>query len=816
MIHRHLFRQRTLEQLESRHCLSGASFVEHEVYDTLEHPLAELVDIDADGDLDVLAASEYRGEIRWYENRDRNGDFGTFRLVEAEEEFRQIYLIEALDFDNDGDVDIVTDSEGKAGRLLVWYENTDGKGSFAPSQRILGPNNNANPVALADLDADGDMDVISVINSVYWLEQTGDQSFRWHPVKQSGVHGALVRDFDGDGDLDIATWNEATWEESGRISIFTNSGFGEFAERDGSDIEWPAIDGRVYNGRIFAVDVDGDHDLDLAVVGRDETALYENVGGHNRFEFMSTFAAENVSSLFPLDVDRDGDLDLLMDAGYEFVWYRNSDGNGTYEPGGSIDSGFDVNSIQAGDIDSDGDSDLVVGAASCDLGNCVWNFVNWYENTGSVQPFSEPVNLLPPSIGYIDSRTGPQAIDMDADGDLDVFVSRESWLKNLGNGEFQLELFSSLAPPSWTRYNMIPSDMDGDGDMDFVYTTYSSEAGWTIEWAEMSYGEMHPSDLHTVASTNKSVSKLLSVDFDQDNDQDLFSLQYESEPVFSFALMQHENIDGQGTFREPKIVYAAEASANVKPFDFDVDGDTDLVVVQGNQVFWMENRRGQFENPTSLFTTSHRIDQVELADLDGDHDVDVIVLTRHFTSGEVAWFENPNEGNVGWNESVIRTFEHRRVFTLETNDFDADGDVDILLSDAIFDAGYFDGELSWLENVNGQGDFSEVHSIAQSAHSGIYAESDDFDGDGDTDIMAVLSSTEIVFLENEIRPIIGDANYDGVFNSSDLVKVFQAGEYEDEIAGNSTFEEGDWNNDGEFNSTDLVAAFQAGTYQANA
>ena len=64
--------------------------------------------------------------------------------------------------------------------------------------------------------------------------------------------------------------------------------------------------------------------------------------------------------------------------------------------------------------------------------------------------------------------------------------------------------------------------------------------------------------------------------------------------------------------------------------------------------------------------------------------------------------------------------------------------------------------------------------------------------------------------------IPGDANRDGVFNSTDLVQVFQAGEYEDGIAGNSTWEEGDWDNDQEFTTTDLVVAFQAGWYVAAA
>ena len=60
----------------------------------------------------------------------------------------------------------------------------------------------------------------------------------------------------------------------------------------------------------------------------------------------------------------------------------------------------------------------------------------------------------------------------------------------------------------------------------------------------------------------------------------------------------------------------------------------------------------------------------------------------------------------------------------------------------------------------------------------------------------------------------GDSNGDGVFNSADFVLVFRAGEYEDSIAGNSTFEEGDWNGDGDFDTNDFVFVFQAATYVA--
>lgn len=64
--------------------------------------------------------------------------------------------------------------------------------------------------------------------------------------------------------------------------------------------------------------------------------------------------------------------------------------------------------------------------------------------------------------------------------------------------------------------------------------------------------------------------------------------------------------------------------------------------------------------------------------------------------------------------------------------------------------------------------------------------------------------------------IAGDVNADGRFDSADLIQVFLAGEYEDDVTGNSTFEDGDWNGDGEFDSADLVFAFRLATFVAAA
>ncbi|MCA9152903.1 MAG: hypothetical protein KDA92_26555, partial [Planctomycetales bacterium] len=59
---------------------------------------------------------------------------------------------------------------------------------------------------------------------------------------------------------------------------------------------------------------------------------------------------------------------------------------------------------------------------------------------------------------------------------------------------------------------------------------------------------------------------------------------------------------------------------------------------------------------------------------------------------------------------------------------------------------------------------------------------------------------------------IGDVNDDGVFNSADLIVLFEANAYEQGVTARSSFNTGDFNGDGLFDSSDLVFALQAGTY----
>jgi hypothetical protein len=78
----------------------------------------------------------------------------------------------------------------------------------------------------------------------------------------------------------------------------------------------------------------------------------------------------------------------------------------------------------------------------------------------------------------------------------------------------------------------------------------------------------------------------------------------------------------------------------------------------------------------------------------------------------------------------------------------------------------------------------------------------------------IVDSSDVdTLVHKKLRIYFGDADLDGEFDSSDLVSVFQAGEYEDFSVGNSGWADGDWDGNGEFDSSDLVKAFQDGGYE---
>jgi VCBS repeat-containing protein len=76
----------------------------------------------------------------------------------------------------------------------------------------------------------------------------------------------------------------------------------------------------------------------------------------------------------------------------------------------------------------------------------------------------------------------------------------------------------------------------------------------------------------------------------------------------------------------------------------------------------------------------------------------------------------------------------------------------------------------------------------------------------------ISMSDHDMLIRGILKTTYGDANLDGVFDTTDLVLIFQAGQYGDGIENNSNWAVGDWNCDRDFDSSDLIVAFQWGGF----
>ena len=94
-----------------------------------------------------------------------------------------------------------------------------------------------------------------------------------------------------------------------------------------------------------------------------------------------------------------------------------------------------------------------------------------------------------------------------------------------------------------------------------------------------------------------------------------------------------------------------------------------------------------------------------------------------------------------------------------------------------------DGDL----NYDGTLDVVDIDMLIRAIQIGEEADRFDVDQNG-----AVDSSDRTFWIEELRNTYLGDANLDGEFNTTDLVEIFQAGQYEDDIPNNSTWATGDW------------------------
>lgn len=168
-------------------------------------------DLNGDGKTDVLAASLGDMIIVWFDRIE--GTENDWDLVVVSDGVQGPYDTVPLDFDFDGDTDVVCASTND--NRIAWFENLYGDGQFWELHVITKDASAVHDIFIADVDQDGDYDVLSANfgdDAVVWYEQDSDGEGNWGrgAVVSGGTAGATSvygRDMDGDGDVDVvASW----------------------------------------------------------------------------------------------------------------------------------------------------------------------------------------------------------------------------------------------------------------------------------------------------------------------------------------------------------------------------------------------------------------------------------------------------------------------------------------------------------------------------------------------------------------------------------------------------------------------------------
>lgn len=804
-----LRRQRACERLEDRHMLSAVAFEMHDVIhsETRKPTAAMAADMDGDGDHDVVSASQGYGRILLYKNADGLGTFASPTVVASGRHAIGV-TIDIADIDGDVDLDVVVaDTVQSVQRWpngswnyvfdthLTWYENLDGAGNFSEGTRVAAKSNDIASFHAADMDADGDADLLYSSSPVTaWYENTdglGDFGEE-HIISTQKIGEVFPADLDGDLDMDLVI-------TGGPISWIENDGTGNFGEPRDIALESPGP------WFVHAADIDGDDDLDVLMGKRDLIAWYENTDGLGSFGTRTEIAIRP-EWVFPqsvdvMDLDGDGDNDAIASWGDGRIeWYQNTDGRGDFAASRVISRDFDGSSpanpftVSVADLDGDGDPDLLSASADDDK-------IAWFANTDGLGTFGDQIVIS--KLGASGARD-VSAADVDADGDPDLlFASSDDdtigWYENVAGSFTSRQLLTSRLDGA---RSVFAADIDGDDDLDVL-----SSGANRLEWYENTDGQGIFGDGRRIESQGADV--LFVVDVDGDADLDVVSkLRWPHEIVW------YENTDGKGRFAQKAVLADAGENSRGAIYPTDVDGDGDIDVLYSyrinaspnlGKILWYQNDGvGNFVE-RSVADSKESSLAVVAADVDGDHDMDVVATSRPSSQiGTIFWYENTDgqgsfaepklvSAQIGSSSSILG------VSSLRASDVDLDGDLDVV---AGWGSGFFasfDGTITWHENIDGKGTFGDAEVISDLLDGDQVAiHIVDVEGDGDIDVLSASDDDDrIAWFENRLA---GDIDDDGAVGFSDFL-ILSSGFGRDTDGGSDA---GDLDSDGKVSFADFL------------
>jgi len=565
--------------------------------------------------------------------------------------------VDLADLDLDGDLDIVVGTEENA--KLIRNLGFDDHDDFSISvTTIPSP---TQEIAIGDLNDDGLPDVVvgGRMSNLKAYQNVGDFSFASQPLWESDepgdVTGLELADMDNDGDLDL-------------VAAFGSSKNGVFINRvDGLEGKpsWESEKSQ-QTLSLEVGDIDGDGDNDL-IFGNADLAdeVYLN---HDRTVLKTPGWTDDLRSntfvVKAADINNDGYVDLFQ-GNVELTADQSSSGNPDQDvlffgtPDGLSDtpgwySNVSSNTLDADwlDIDSDGDLDLYVGTNAYDM-----IFTNEEGNLSTDPTWTSP---------YYTWSADVEIADFNGDGRFDIVVAdsissqpSHIYLCCDVNGDPALT-WIGLSNRSSTSVDV--GDLDGDGLPDILFTNQ--------DWASAVF---HNDGTSTVFPENHtqslswSMSDAAIADLNADGCNDVVF----SDPKFPnrITFCNGTGDNGKPTYRTSGSGWTGwGGSFDVEVGDMDADGDLDVI--------WSETDRPLvitiFENgaPWSRWKSDVVISphDIEIADVTGDGGLDIIAAMSQLTENVV--FESRTDGDGDWVSDDDDAFP---LDPTQAEDWDGDG-----------------------------------------------------------------------------------------------------------------------------------------------